>query len=94
MKNKKTVTKNKKSTKASKKASNGCSSPVCKLMTGAKGRAFGKAGEAFYKEYLKIAKKEGNKAASKELAAAILEMSAMAKGKVCGCTQHDGCECC
>ena len=55
-------------------------------MTSAKGRAFGRAGEAFYTEYLKIMKKLGDKQAMKALVPALVEMSAMAKGKICACS--------
>ncbi|HAR42452.1 MAG TPA: hypothetical protein DCS07_07440 [Bdellovibrionales bacterium] len=91
----------KKTSVAKKAAAISCTSPLCKLMTSAKGRAFGRAGEVFYTEYLKIMKKKGDKEAMKALAPALVEMSAMAQGKICACDTEcgtdekcaDGCDC-
>ncbi|OFZ20259.1 MAG: hypothetical protein A2X94_15405 [Bdellovibrionales bacterium GWB1_55_8] len=59
---------------------------ICLLMTGKKAKAFGRAGAAFYKDYLKLAKKQGNKKLIQELEKAVVELSQFGKEGSCGCT--------
>ena len=58
---------------------------ICLLMTGKKAKAFGKAGAAFYKDYLKVAKKFGNKRLVADLEQAVVELSQFGKVHSCDC---------